>query len=71
MKISEYIFELERLQQEHGDLEIETLAFDFRRIKASAPVVGYKLILQGRESKPRFFYDGINEKLRGEKVIHI
>jgi len=71
MRISDYIEQLQALGDEHGDLEVELINLDLTRVTARAPVVSFRKILKGRESKPRFWssYDG--EDARGEPVIRV
>ena len=56
MLVSEYIEQLKKFAEEHGDLEVETYGFNDERITARTPRLAYKKILKGRESKPRFAY---------------
>lgn len=72
MKVSKYIQILEHLMKEHGDLEVETTRVDFSRKEATKPMIAYRRILKGRESKS-CFYSAIldNEDRKGEKVIRI
>ncbi|MCK9504743.1 MAG: hypothetical protein M0Q95_11245 [Porticoccaceae bacterium] len=72
MKISEMIFALEQIQKEHGDLDVETLCWDNRRIEARPPRVDYRAILTPRESKARFAsYFGSEESRKGDKVCRL
>ena len=72
MKISEYIAHLAAIQLEHGDLECESFNYHGDRVAARCPVVSFKKVLRGRESKPSFYesYDK-DESRRGEKVCRI
>ena len=72
MKLREYIAELEALAQAHGDdLEVETYMFDFRRVSAGRPRLAHRLILQGRETKPRFYQRGDKDDRKGEPVMYV
>ena len=54
MKISELIYALERIQSEHGDLEVERMSLSGDRVPVNQPMLAYRAKLKGRESKPRF-----------------
>ena len=73
MKISAYIEELRKRLEEHGDIEVEQNLFDGTRVEARAPSIAYKMILQGREHKERFWYNYIENSAarKGEKVCQI
>lgn len=60
MKVSEMIQELEAFKATHGDLEVETDFVDGSRVTQRHPVLDFRMILKGREWKPRFHsnYDG-------------
>jgi len=71
MKVSEYISVLEKLKDEHGDLDVETYSVDGNRRTANEPRISFRLILKGREYKQRFFnsWEGLDRK--GDAVIEI
>lgn len=71
MKISEYIEALQSIMNEHGDLEVEAITVNFDREEARSPVVGFRKVLKGRESKPSFFHQFDSEDRRGEKVVRV
>ena len=72
MKISDFIYVFEYIEKEHGDLDVETLGWDERRVMAKLPAVDYRATLKGRESKPRFLSFFYNEEDRkGEKVCRL
>lgn len=70
MKISEYIQHLERILSEHGDLEVETSDF-FGRVSAPIPSAQHRMILMGRETKPRFACSLDPEYRKGERVCRV
>lgn len=73
MKISEYIEELQKLQKEHGDLEMQSTDRSGERHEAPLPRLDYAAILQGREYKPKFhtdIYDPSKER-KGGPVIRV
>ena len=69
MKISEYVKLLNAIKKEHGDLEVE--AYVGGRITANPPKVAYTRVLKGRESKPDFWSNYMEEDRKGEKVIYL
>jgi hypothetical protein len=72
MKISEYIDFLEKIKEEHGDLECQTYDHYAGRIEADAPEMCYALLLTGRRKKNSFFHRLIDEEeCRGGKVCRI
>lgn len=77
MKASEYIAAMQKLIDEHGDLDVEHESPFMGRISANPPVLGWRLILKGRESKPRLWspYCEMSrddaEVRKGEKVIAV
>jgi hypothetical protein len=74
MNLSKYISALEAIYLEHGDLEVETWGAGGVRVLAQMPAVTHRMILQGRESKPRFcdVYDAKRDPARkGEKVVKV
>lgn len=72
MKLSEYIKQLEGLLGTHGDLEVETLSIDLRRVTAPLPTLAYVKVLKGRESKPIFWHPIMDEQDRkGPAVIKV
>lgn len=70
MKISEYVAELEKIREEHGDLEVEKEIDRYERITARSPTVAYRMILRGRERIPRFWLYEEGDR-RGEKVVKV
>ena len=48
MRLSEYIWQLQDLQDRHGNLEVETTMWDGERITARSPVIAYRQKLVGR-----------------------
>jgi hypothetical protein len=54
MKISELIYALERIQSEHGDLEVERTFLTCGRMPINRPELAHRAKLKGRESTPRF-----------------
>ena len=75
MKISEYVRHLEEIQADFGDLEVETVNFNFDRVSARKPTIDHMAILFGRESKPRvaswFKYSPDYEQRKGEMICLI
>jgi hypothetical protein len=69
MKISEYIAELQKLQDEHGDLEVN--GYSDRRIVVKNPKIRFVKILSKRESCHDFWESWDNEDKKGEKVVEI
>lgn len=72
MTISDYIAELEKIREEHGDLDVEKTAVGtaMERVEATGPCVRHRLILRRGERKPRFwFYQ--EEDRKGEKVVEL
>lgn len=66
MKISEYIMRLSNIKKDHGDLEVDTYGYPFKRVVAEAPQVAYRMILRPRESKSTFWVDFYGEDRKGE-----
>ena len=54
MKITELIKSLEIILRVAGDLDVETSGWDGARREQAPPILDYRAILYGRESKPRF-----------------
>ena len=71
MKVTNYIQILQELQKEHGDLEVEEYSGCGDRQIARTPEIRFCLILTGRQSKPRFWYSGEAENVKGRKVIYV
>ena len=74
MKISEFVNHLERILEEHGDLEVERTFWNCERYSASPPKIDYRAKLKGQERKARFlssFCGAEIEERRGEKVCRI
>ena len=77
MKLSNYIAELIRLKEQHGDLEVCTYTWDRYRMDAPYPVIDFKAVLNGRERRQKFFNRfeaedrGQGEQRRGEKVVRV
>jgi len=71
MKVSNYIQILQELQSEHGNLEVETYSVCGDKQEARTPEIRFCLILTRRQSKPRFWYSGDAENVKGEKVIYV
>lgn len=71
MKISEYIEQLERLKELHGDLRVYKMTFNgFEEVKY-VPDVAHAKILSKREFKGKKWDTYMDESEKGEKVIHI
>jgi hypothetical protein len=72
MKISEYVAELEKIREEHGDLEVEKTApgVAMGRVAAEGPCVRHRLILPRGERKPRFWFYQEDDR-KGEKVVDL
>ena len=71
MKVSKYIKILQELQNEYGDLEVETYSVAGDRQPAREPQSAFHLILRGRQSKPRFWSSWDHQNLQGERVIYV
>lgn len=73
MRISDFIFALEQIQDEHGDLEVETYDYNHVRVLATPPCVDYRAIFDGREEVPRFASSFLGDKLSrvGGKVCRL
>ena len=71
MKASEYVKEFTKIIEEHGDLDVEKYGQYFERVPAMYPMIKYRKILKGRQSKPQFWYPLHGEDRKGEKVIMI
>ena len=71
MRVSDLIDDLQDLKEEHGNLEVETYNFCMDRVPVLYPYIRYKMILTGRLRKPSFWIEGIDEKLKGDKVIFL
>ena len=72
MKISEMVHLLTQIQAEHGDLEVETTGWDGARRPSPEPLVDFRALLHGRETKPRFasyYFDDIGRT--GDKVCRL
>lgn len=70
MKISEFIESLQRIQEEHGDLEVHTYG-RYGRMNQPAPTVAFCKLLKGRETRLEFLYPWEPEERRGEKVCKV
>ena len=55
MKVSEMIAALEAFKAEHGDLEVDSYSTWSGRYTHQGPVLDYRKVLTGRESKPDFW----------------
>lgn len=71
MKISEYVAKLEEIERTEGDLEVMSDSAMGYRIVALGPRIAYELVLQGRESVPRFWAEYCVVSRRGKKVVRI
>ena len=72
MQLREYIHHLEQIEREHGgDIEVHGYTYDASRIPAGQPMVAYKRILKGRESKERFWASYDPEELKGAVVVKV
>lgn len=71
MKLSTYILLLQSIQNEHGDLDVDSLSVSFDRKEAKIPEIAYRKILKGRESKPSFWSSYSKEDCKGEKVVKV
>ncbi len=69
MVISELIEMLRLMQEDHGDLPVET--YHDRRMQLRPPELAYRRILHGRESRPEFWSSYHGEDCRGEPVCRI
>jgi hypothetical protein len=73
MKASEYKEKIQKLIDEHGDLEVEKHwhATQFEgRVMARSPIVLYRKILKGRQSKDTFWCFGVDDDdTKGQAVI--
>jgi hypothetical protein len=67
MLASEYIEELKKFIEKHGDLPVETMGF-YGRTTAPSPSLKYRKILANRERRPAFAY---LESERAEPVCYI
>lgn len=70
MKISEYIKHLESVQSEIGDVEVQR-ENHWGRDSAPEPVAAFALILNGRESRPRFWSAYEGEERKGGPVCRV
>lgn len=72
MKISELIARLEEMRDMHGDLEVETVGYDGARRTMQGPKIAYRRKLRGRETKPRFWHEGVDpDDTRGDMVAQV
>ena len=72
MQLREYIHHLEQIEREHGgDIEVHGYAYDASRKPAIRPMVAYKRILKGRESKKCFWAIFDPVELKGEMVVKV
>ena len=71
MTITQYIAHLQYIREEHGELEVEKYGVCNERQSAPPPLIGYRKILSKRESKPCFWYSGLTEEQKGEKVVKL
>jgi hypothetical protein len=71
MKVSEYIAQLQALQNAEGDVEVVAYGFNGGIVPVKAPETKYLRIMTKRESVQRVWgaYDG--EAQKGEKVVQI
>lgn len=69
MLISDLIFQLQQIQDEHGNLPVKKLSFH-GVIDGHTPRIEYLKILTGMQSTPRFWYND-DEKFKGTKVVSI
>lgn len=54
MTITEFITELEKFRDQHGDLPVET-ELPFGRGPQPGPKLAYEKVLRGRETRERFW----------------
>jgi hypothetical protein len=71
MTITQYIVHLHDIRAEHGELEVEKYGVCNARQLAPPPIIGYRRILSKCESKPSFWYFGLTEEQKGEKVVKL
>jgi hypothetical protein len=71
MKITELIKHLEKLKKEHGDLPVYTNGPMGALEYNGGPKVSHKMILQGREHKPRLWESFHEPERKGEKVVKL
>lgn len=70
MVVSEYIKELQKIQKEHGDIEVRQWFFGDTRI-AIKPRVKFLKILTGRMTKNRTWESHDPKELRGNKIVDL
>jgi hypothetical protein len=71
MKATEFIAELQKLIEEHGDLEVDTFDTSFGRRPCRVPRVRNRLILKGRQRTPALWNELASEDCKGEAVFVI
>lgn len=71
MKLNVFIAKLRQIKNEHGNLEVDTDDQNGARISHAGPTVAFRKILEGRETKPKFFTDSDLNSKRGDKVCRV
>lgn len=80
MRVSEYIKELQRLLEAHGDLEVEKWMPATGRIAAKPPTLAYRIKAQdgprggttsAREGVQAFWHPTDHVRLKGDEVIRV
>lgn len=71
MKLSEYIAQLQELQNAVGDLNVKTFDGMGHVVDARQPVTDHLRILGKRESAVRCWHRFDEEERKGEKVVRI
>jgi hypothetical protein len=71
MTITQYITHLQDIRAEHVELEVEKYSVCNARQLAPPPIIGYRKVLSKCEFKPCFWYSGLTEEQKGEKVVKL
>lgn len=70
MLVSEFINEMKRFLEEHGDIPVDTYGFD-GRYEHRGPRLSHRKILNGRERRNEFYNPYDRQERRGERVCRI
>lgn len=70
MKLLNFIYELQDLYKEHGNLDVKRDGLGGAK-DAFKPSIQYMKILSKRESVPRFWKRSYKEEAKGDKVVEI
>ena len=70
MLVSEFIEEMKRFLEKHGDIPVDTYGFD-GRFEHRGPTLSYRKILKGRERRDEFCRLHDDQDRKGDPVCRI